>query len=863
MKQTPGPPSFLLWLFKSFCRPSYHADIEGDLIEHYDRQAKDFGRQKANWQLLFNVIRLFRPGLVRSFGFPINPHPVGLFRHNLTLSVRNFRKYKTPFVINMVGLSTGLTCVLLIFLWVYDEVQMDQFHSHRNQLYQVLENRQLGDDVVTRSSTSSLTADALVTDFPEVEMAVPTTIDFIQPSVISINKTGVKAQQLFAGKDFFKMFSFDLIHGDPARVLSDKKNIVVSKSLAVRLFGTFENVMGKIVQVDHDTEFEITGLMDDISSHSSVQFDCVLSYEVFLDGYAYGKIWDATSSQTHVLLKNGTNVDEFNEKIKNLVRIKTEGRVTHRTPFVQRFSERYLNGEYVEGKLTGGRIEIAVLFSTIGGFILLIACINFMNLSTARALKQIKDIGVRKVIGASRSILISQVLQESILMASMASCLALIATWLLLPQFSTIAGKQLVITLNAPFVLLLIGIALITGVLAGSYPALYLSRFNPAIVLKGRMNAFFGEQWARKILVVFQFVVSISLIISVLALYKQIEFIQSNDLGYDKDNILIINSQGELYEKQETFLQELRKIPGVVGASASSHDMAGHRRSTNHFEWQGKDPNDHTDFECISAKYGLIELLGMRMKEGISFPQQGENTTKMIFNEAAIKHMGLTDPIGKQVSADGHTWEIIGVVEDFNFDSFREPIKPSFIFVEPFPVGMILAKLEGDTKKETIASIESLYKKFNPGFLFSYRFVDDGFQHLYDTESRISVLARYFAGLAILISCLGLFGLAAFTTERRLKEVGIRKVLGSSNAGIFYLLSGEFSQVVLIAIAIALPFSWYYVSAWLDRFVFRIELQWWYFAASGFAALAIAWLTVALQTYKATRINPADCLRLE
>ncbi len=487
-----------------------------------------------------------------------------------------------------------------------------------------------------------------------------------------------------------------------------------------------------------------------------------------------------------------------------------------------------------------------------------------MNLSTARASRRLKEVGVKKAIGAKKSTLVGQYLSESTLMAFISLGVALLLVLLMLPQFNVITEKHLTLSFDPLFISVLLGIVLFTGLVAGSYPALYLSKFNPAVVLKGRLTGFIGEAWARKGLVMFQFTLSIILIVSVWVVYQQISFIQTRNLGYNKDNIVIIFSEGVVNEKPETFIEELKKIQGVVNASSTGHDMTGHNGGTYGIEWTGKDPNDRTEFERVSVNYGFIELMGIDMKEGRTFSKDfGDEESTIIFNEAGIKFMGMQDPIGKKVKLWDKDVEIIGVAKDFNFESFHEVVKPLFFFLNVKNSRNIMVRIEKGREQETIARLELFYKEFNPGFPLAYRFLDEDYQELYRSERQVATLSKYFAGLAILISCLGLFGLAAFTAERRVKEIGIRKILGASNAGIIYLLSGEFTKMVLAAIAIALPASWFLASKWLEGFVFHIDLQWWFFGGSGLVALLIAWLTVGVQTFKAARINPTECLRSE
>ena len=487
-----------------------------------------------------------------------------------------------------------------------------------------------------------------------------------------------------------------------------------------------------------------------------------------------------------------------------------------------------------------------------------------MNLSTARASRRIKEVGVKKADGCDEKEPNRSIPGRIDVNGLVFIWRSILIVWALLPKFNEITAKQLTLSIDPTVALFILIVVTVTGLIAGSYPALYLSRFSPASVLKGKLSSLTGEVWARKGLVVFQFVLSIMLIVSVWVVYEQINFIQTRNLGYNKDNIIIISREGNISQKQEAFFNEVRKVQGVVAASASGHDMTGHNGGTYGVEWTGKNPDDRTEFERVTVDYGMIELLEVKMKEGRSFSKDhGAENEKIIFNEAAIAFMDMKDPIGKKVKLWGEDREIIGVVKDFNFETFHEQVKPLFFFLGPENAGNIMIRIERGKEQETLARLEKFYNTFNPGFPFSYRFLDEDYQELYTAERRVATLSRYFAVLAVLISCLGLFGLAAFTAERRMKEIGIRKILGASNRGIVYLLSGEFTKMVLIAVAIALPASYYIVTLWLDGFVFRIDVRWWFFACSGLAALFIAWLTVGIQTFKAARVNPTECLRSE
>ena len=789
-----------------------------------------------------------------------------MFRHNFLLTYRTFKRYKTTFFINLVGLSTGLACALLIYLWIHDELNMDKFHEKDEQLYQVMENWSFDTGIRTAFETSGPMADLLREEMPQVEYVAavgPVFWPGFDSFTLSIGEKNIKAAGQYVGKDYCNIFSYELISGNKDQVLADKNSIVLSEELAIRLFNSTQAAIGQAVEFQHEQEFIVSGIFKGTPAHSSVQFDFMMSFEKLKDIKPWVDSWGSTGPLVFVILKKGTNVEHFNNEFAAFVKERF-GADTDRTAFLQRYSDRYLHGTYENGVQTGGRIEYIRLFSIIAIAILVIACINFMNLSTAKATRRLKEIGIKKVVGAGRGTLIFQHVGESILMALLSLVVASLFVILFLPLFNQITGKQLSLDLDYYMILSALAITLLTGLIAGSYPAFHLSGFQPIGILKGRLNASVGELWARKGLVIFQFTLSIILIVSVGVVYKQIEFVQDQNLGYDRENIIWFNIEGRLKGNTDTFLSEARKIPGVVQAAATAHSMIGHNWSMQGMEWEGNPPNDQITFQIAGVDYDFLEMMGIEVKEGRSFSKEfGTENEKIIFNEAAIDAMGLTDPVGKKVKTFMGEKEIIGVVKNFHFESFHEELKPLFFVLLPGGINKIMVKIEAGKEKETLAGLQSFYETYNPGFVLDYRFLDDTYQAQYVAEQRVSTLSKHFAGIAVLISCLGLFGLAAFTAERRLKEIGIRKILGSGVFGIIRLLSGDFTKMVLIAILIALPLSYFIVSKWLESFAYRIELAWWLFAGSGLVALLIAWLTVSLQTLKAAMVNPVECLKDE
>ncbi len=787
-----------------------------------------------------------------------------MLRHHLKLFRRNILRYKFSFFINSVGLSTALTCTILIYLWVNDELQMDKFHDN-DRIFHLKEFYEFPGRTIANQVTSGNMALLLLEEMPEVVRAVQVA-KYLDNATLSKEKETVKADGHYVSKDFFKVFSFPLIKGDKNKLWADTGTMVLSETMANTLFGSPEAAMGETIDLQHKEKYTVAGVFRDISRHASEKFDFVLSYEELIPSQPNLMDWGSQSTYVYLDMQPGTDVMAFNEKIHDFIREQTGNRQTHRAPFIQKYSDEYLYGKYENGIQAGGRITYVKLFSTIALFILIIACINFMNLSTARASRRLKEIGIKKVVGANRKTLIFQYLTEAVALSFMALLLSLIYVALLLPEFNLITGKQLHISFDIGFVLSLLGIALFTGLLSGSYPALYLSGFKPIAILKGRLNASVGEVWTRKGLVIIQYTVSVVLIVSVLVVHEQIEFIQNKNLGYNKEQIIHFDREGKTMDNDhmDTFLSELKNIPGVVSASSSRNKMTNQGWGVGGFHWEGKDPNDHTQFQNMIAYYDLLEMLDIELVEGRTFSKDfASEDTKVILNEAAIAHMQLKDPVGKTINFRGMDREIIAVAKDFHFESLHEDIKPMIINLWPDRISKFMIKIAAGREKETLASLADFYQGYNPGFLFDYKFLDENYQELYQSEQRVSTLSQYFAALAIIISCLGLFGLVSFTAERRKKEIGIRKVLGGSSAHISFLLSSEFVKLVLVAIFVGLPISHLLTHNWLSGFAYNTGSNLWYFVAAGALVLVVTVFTVSTQTVLAANRNPILALKEE
>ncbi|MTI20984.1 FtsX-like permease family protein, partial [Fulvivirga sp. RKSG066] len=784
---------------------------------------------------------------------------------NFKLAYRNFLKYKSSFLINLIGLTSGLTCFFLIALWINDELNVNKFHAKDDQIYQIYMHHEESGKLRSGPAIPSLLPETLEEEYPEVIMGVEDTETnwFANNFALSNGKEMIKAPGKFGGKGYFSLFSYPLRHGDPAQVFDDKNSIVISEGLAVKLFGTTENVIGKSLSwhlLDDTGDVTVTGIMQTLPNASTETFEFAIPFQNFNDLLGDGVHWGNYTAYGFVELAEGTDVDAFNEKIAGLIKEKRPG--INVTPFVTKYSDLYLRGDFDNGKIVGGRILYVKLFTAIALFILVIACINFMNLSTARAARRLKEIGVKKSLGASRKSLINQFLTESFMIATLATILAAGFVIALLPYFNQLTGKLLSIQITPQVIFMIVGIAASTGLLAGSYPALYLSGFKPIQIIKGKLTSSFGELWTRKGLVVFQFTLSIVMIVGVLVVYKQLEYIQSKNLGIKRENVLKLPVEGRILENMKTFITEVESIPGVVSASTSSHNFMKSTNSTTGVHWEGKDPDVQILFEQARSYYGLIETLGIELVAGRDFSEEyADENSKIIFNETAIEVMELEDPIGQTVKLWGKDKVIVGVAKDFIYSTLHEKVQPMLFHYDTEFLPNAFIKVKSENMSETLESLKSFYADFNPGYTLDYEFLDQNYYAQYLSEKRISSLSQVFAVVAIIISCLGLFGLAAFTAERREKEIGIRKILGAKHFSIVKLLSGDFTKMVLAAIIIALPLSYFVAEYWLTNFAYRITLSWIFFAAAGLTALFIAWLTVSIQTIKAARVNPINCLK--
>ncbi|HTE09343.1 MAG TPA: ABC transporter permease [Chitinophagaceae bacterium] len=785
-----------------------------------------------------------------------------MFKTNLKIAWRNLTRDKQFTLLNVTGLAAGLACTLLIFLWVDDELSYDSFFANNERLFQLMERQTSDGKTGISDGSSGLLAEAVARQFPEVEYASPLAgPGWYPPFTLSAADKNIKALGQYAGKDYFRIFSFPLLEGNKNTVLAEKNGIAISDELAKKLFGTATGVTGRPIRLQQTSVFFVSGVFEKPPVHSSQQFDFVLSWDYFKTIQDWVTSWNNIGPQNFVLLKKGTNINAFNKKIAGIISANT-GKDS-RVAFATKFSGVYLHNNVGNISGSSGRIAYVKMFSLIALFILVVACINFMNLSTAKAARRLKEVGIKKVIGANRRQLIVQFLSESVLLTLAAMWLAIVIALLLLPAFNEITGKNISLRFDARIFFSFLGIVLFTGLVAGSYPALYLSKFKPLAVLKGKLPSSFAEIVSRKGLVVFQFTLSAVLIIAVIIIYQQIQFIQTTDPGFNKDNLVKIDAEGKLSGYEQQFANELKNIPGVTAASYTFTNMVGHTFGDYGLSWQGKDPARDIYFEVFGGGHDFVSTMGMHILNGRGFSEDfGTDTSSIILNEAAVKVMNLKHPVAETVHLYGHPMQVIGVVRDFHFESMHEAVKPAYILLQPHG-GKIIARISAARQQQTLAAIQQRYEKENPGFSFSFNFLDEAYQRQYITEAKVSALSKYFAGLAIIISCLGLFGLAAFTAQKRSKEIGIRKVIGASVTGITAMLSKDFLKLVALSLLIAFPVSGWLMHEWLQSFAYHIPITASVFVIAGASVIFITILTIGFQSVKAAIANPVKSLRAE
>lgn len=785
-----------------------------------------------------------------------------MIKNYLKIALRNLLRYKIFSFINIFGLAVGLACVVLILLWIVDEISYDRFHTRAKDIYRVVEMQKQGEEPFPVAVTPAPLAPELKSRYPEVQSATHMMAGW-GLKVEAEDQVFYDQPVLLTDTDFFRIFDFRILQGELESALQDPNSVLLSESTARRYFGE-RNPLGKVIKL-HDIEMTVTGVFTDVPSNSHLWFELVTPFEVLNELGWDLEEWGSNSYYTYILLQQGTDPQRFEEKITNLLTEKEVGYFVKLN--LQPLLDIHLKSDFIADLGGHGRILYVNVFSLIALLILLIACINFMNLTTARSSLRAREVGLRKVVGAYRRHLIYQFLGESILLTLVALVLSLLLVELVLPYFNQLTAKELAVDFFQNGLLLggLFLITLITALLAGSYPALLLSGYEPVRVLKGNLLRGKGSINFRKILVLIQFTLAIILICSTLVIYRQIVYIRNIDLGYQKDQIIYINTRF-LDKDTEIMLQdEFRKNPHILGVTGSNQLPLHIGNSGYGVRWEGKPDDFKPLVHTLNVDYDFLSTFGMELKEGRDFSRSvASDSNAFLINEELARLIGRESMVGEKLAY--YTPEygtVIGVVKDFHFKNLHHKIEPLMIFLHPGGTGIIHLKLDGYNIPAAVDFIEKVWAEIVPDRRCLYTFLDQTYEGMYRSEMRMGIIFRYFSWLAIIISCLGLFGLATFMTQSRIREIGIRKVLGSSVPGLVGLLALELTRWVALANLLAWPVTFYLIGLWLRTFAYRIDLSPFYFIIAGSVALLIALLTVCLVTVRAASINPARILTYE
>ena len=786
-----------------------------------------------------------------------------MIKNFLKIAFRNLWRSKGFSTINILGLTVGMASAILILLWIQNEMSFDRFHNNKDRLYEAWDRETFDADLHCWNTTPKILGPTLKQDYPEIENA--TRVNWGNNFLFTIGEKRITAMGTCVDPAFLTMFSFPLVRGEVKSALNDVYSITLTESFAKRLFGN-EDPTGQIIKLDNRDNFTVKAIMKDLPNNTRFKFDYLLPW-AYMDKRGWSDSnWDNNSTQTFVQLKPGTSIASVNGKIKNVIIKHLDGKEKIEV-FLHPAGMWHLYTDFKKGKVVGGAIETVRMFGIIAAFILLIACINFMNLSTARSEKRAKEVGIRKVVGAQKNSLVSQFLGESILLAFLAGILALITVQLCLPAFNTLTQKQLHVEYsNIYFWIAGLSFILFTGVLAGSYPAFYLSSFQPVKVLKGTFKAAHAAINPRKILVVLQFSFAIILIICTIIVERQINYAQDRQAGYSKNNLIYHFITGDIDKNYKLIKNELLSSGTAISVSKTSAPLTEGWSNTWGMEWGGKDPNDKAIFNRFCADEDIAKTAGLSLLLGrdLNLKEFPTDSLACLLNESAVKHMKLKNPIGELVKDDGFTWHVVGVINDFVLQSPYDPLVPMMIEGTKGWFNVIHIKLNTErSTTQNLKAAEKIFKKYNPEYPFESKFIDQEYALKFADTQRTATLIGLFAGLTIFISCLGLFGLATYMAQSRIKEIGVRKVLGASVYNITSLLSKEFLLLVIISIVIASPVAFYAMHKWLQGYEYRINIQWWVFLASGILSIIISLVTVSFQSIKAALANPVKSLRTE
>ncbi|WP_420318000.1 ABC transporter permease [Ekhidna sp.] len=860
-----SPPKWPTQFLKWFCNPQLIEDVEGDLSELYAARASQ-NQFKAKWRYLLDVLLLFRPGIIRNFEIKNGLINTAMIKNYLKIALRNALRYKGFTALNLLGLVVGLVSSMLILMWVNDEIQVDKFHENGDRIYQVFRNmKQSGGMVNTTWSIPKPAADLFREEYPEVEKVAQ--LSWLMDMEFVNGEESFEEEGFFATPNFLTLFSFELLEGDKQTALTDLGSIVISRSIAEKIFGSNwkEEVIGTPIVIDDGREAIVTGVFEDIGTNSSLQFDWLLPAQYYFNQNDWVDDWGNGSFRIYYTLRDEADLPVVEERMYDEIITHAAGQSNSGEEYLitQKFQDNYLYSNFENGVVDGGRIEYVQIMTIVAIFILLIACINFMNLATARSGRRSKEIGLRKVMGAHKSSISTQFFIESILLSTIAVILSALLVWLLLPSFNQLVDRQLTINFGLPTTwYFLLGITFGVGFLSGLYPAVLLPTFNIIRSLKGSIKQSSGAAYFRKGLVVFQFAISTLLIVGTAVIYTQLEFVLNKNLGLDKDNLIAVQMGDNFGDRLNTYRTEIKKIPEVKAMTASSGNPISYGRSTSSVRWEGMSEEGY-EINIMLTDEHFIKTMGMEIKSGRDFNEQLTDSTNFIINEVLAELMGFDDPINKDLSFWGIDGKIVGVVKNFHMRNLHEPIAPLIIScIIPSRTNIALVRFQGDPNN-ALKAIADVNSELDPDQDLDYEFVDQVYAESYESEMTVSTLVKIFAGISIFISCLGLFGLSAFTAEQRSKEIGVRKVHGANIRQLVVLLSKDYSVLMIFAFIVATPFGYYFGNSWLEGFEFRTSLSPMIFIIAGVSTFVIGAFTVGIKSLQAAKTNPVNVLKDE
>ena len=852
------PPKIFLWILRRLTVYEDFFAISGDYEIEYAAIRQYHGRVWAFLWLLWNTIQAaFYYSLFNMKWSTV------MFRNYLKIAFRNVKRHKVYSFINIAGLTIGMTCVVLLLLWVQDELSYDKFHEKIDDIYLVSAHIKEERDELQVPSVPGV-GPLLKELFPEVEESARFLAGY-RTFILSYKDRIFSEPRVFpADPETLEMFTFPLIEGDPKTALKDPYSLVLSEQTAKKYFGT-ENPIGQVITVDNQYPMKVMGVMKEIPSHSTFRFDILMPLEFYVKEIHKEDDLRGFSNQNYfvfVQLQKGKSFHDLNQKIREFV-VKTYSSDEY-VPVLRPFARFHL---YRLGD-GGGSIEQIRLIGFLGAFILLIACINFMNLTTARSGNRSKEIGMRKVIGAFRKDIIKQFYFETSLFVLISMVLTVFLAKLFLPVFNTLFRKELTLEIfqNPSLIVFLIGTSLITALVAGSYPALFMSSFQPLRIIKGLTGSSLKRAGFRKALVVVQFSLAIGLIAGATGVYKQLNYLQTMDLGYNMENLVFFSSRGDLLERYETAKNEFLRVPGVIKVSAGSAFPTGGRSNSSSWQWEGKDPELKPIITMMSVDSDFLETFEIPLVQGRFFRKENDhsgNPGDILINKKLSGIIGKENPINTRMSYSGQNYTVIGVIKDYIPNPRWRVDEPLILFQDHERYRFIFLKIHPENIPQTLAQVKNIFERLNPGFPFEYEFLDASYEIQFSFVRRTRSLIAYLAGFAIFISCLGLFGLASFNVEQKTKEIGIRKVLGSSVSRIVMLLSRDLTRLVLLANIIAWPVAWYLLNQWLQSFLYRTHIRFDIFIFAGIITFLTALITISYQSIKAATANPVDSLRYE